>query len=75
MTTKAYGNHPYGAGFAVSECRQGLTFGHSGANIGYHCHMVFCSASGTGIAVMQNSDIGANIPSEVINAFRDVYGW
>lgn len=75
MTTKAYENYPYGLGFAVNECKKGLTFGHGGANIGYRSNMIFCPADGSGIAVMQNSDIGAEIPNEVTDAFKEIYGW
>ena len=75
LTTKAYENYPHGVGFAVSECKKGLTFGHSGANIGYWSNMVFCPADGSGIAVMQNSDIGDNIPDEVTASFKEIYGW
>ncbi len=75
MSARAYENHPLGVGFAVNECRRGATFGHSGANIGYRSNMVFCPADGSGIVVMQNADIGAGIPGEVTNAFKDIYGW
>lgn len=75
MTTKAYENSPCGVGFAVNLCNKGATFGHSGSNYGYKSNMVFCPADGSGIAVMQNSDIGGGIPGEVTNAFKEVYGW
>lgn len=75
MTTKAYDNSPYGVGFAVSQSKKGLTFGHAGSNFGYHSNMVFCPDDGSGIVVMQNSDIGMRIPDEVTNAFKDIYNW
>jgi CubicO group peptidase (beta-lactamase class C family) len=75
MTTKAYENSPYGLGFAVNQSHKGLTFGHSGSNIGYHSNMVFCPDEGSGLVVMQNSDIGMRICDEVTNAFKDTYGW
>jgi len=74
MTTKAYENSPYGVGFAVNQSKKGLTFGHGGSNFGYHSYMVFCPDDGSGIVVMQNSDIGINIPNEVTNAFKELYG-
>jgi hypothetical protein len=75
MTTKAYENSPYGVGFAVNESKKGLTFGHGGSNFGYHSNMVFCPDDGSGIVVMQNSDIGMRICDEVTNAFKEIYGW
>ncbi len=75
MTKKAYEDSPYGIGFAVNQCKKGITFGHGGSNFGYHSNMVFCPADGSGIVVMQNSDIGMNIRYEVTNAFREIYGW
>lgn len=73
MTRKAYENSPYGLGFAVNHSQKGLTFGHGGSNIGYYSDMVFCPDKGLGIVVMQNSDIGRGIRSEVINAFKEIY--
>lgn len=75
MTTKAYENSPYGVGFAVNQSKKGLTFGHGGSNLGYHSNMVFCPDDGSGIIVMQNSDIGMRICDEVTNAFKEIYGW
>ncbi len=75
MTTKAYENSPYGVGFEVNECKKGLTFGHGGSNFGYQSYMVFCPSDGSGVAVMQNSDIGMRIPIEVTNSFKEIYEW
>lgn len=73
MTTKAYENSPYGVGFSVNQSKKGLTFGHGGSNFGYHSNMVFCPDDGSGIVVMQNSDIGMRIRDEVTNAFKEIY--
>ncbi len=75
MTTNAYENSKYGVGFALGQSEKGLTFGHGGSNFGYHSNMVFCPADGSGIVVMQNSDIGVSIRDEVTNAFKDIFGW
>ena len=75
MTTQAYENSPYGIGFDVAKGKRGPTFGHRGSNWGYHSSMVFCPDDGTGIVVMQNSDIGEQIRSEVTGAFKEIYGW
>ena len=75
MTTKAYENSPYGLGLAINQSKKGLTFGHGGSNFGYHSNMVFCPADGSGIVVMQNSDIGARLRDEVTNAFKEIYEW
>jgi len=75
MTTKAYENSPNGLGFAVNSCKKGAAFGHGGDNIGYHATMVFCPEDGSGIVVMQNADIGMMIRNEVVNAFKELYGW
>ena len=75
MTTKAYEDSPCGLGFFVDQCEKGMTFGHGGSNIGYHSYMVFCPADGSGIALMQNSDIGMCIRDEVVKAFKDIFEW
>lgn len=75
MTIKAYENSPYGVGFAVNECKKGLTFGHTGSNFGYKANMIFCPDDGSGITVMQNSDIGGMIVGEITNAFKEMCGW
>lgn len=75
MTTKAYENSPYGMGLAVDQCKKGLTFGHGGSNFGYHSNMCFCTDEGSGIVVMQNSDIGIGICDEVTNAFKEICDW
>lgn len=75
MTTNAYENSSFGVGFAVNQCKKGLIFEHSGSNFGYRSYMVFCPNDGSGIVVMQNSDIGAGIPNEVTNAFKEIYSW
>jgi len=75
MTTKAYENSEHGVGFAVGEGKKGLIFGHSGYNDGFISKMTFCPDDGSGIVVMINSNIGGNIPFEVTNAFKEIYGW
>ncbi len=75
MTTKAYENSPYGLGLAVNQSKKGLTFGHGGSNFAYHSNMVFCPADGSGIVVMQNSDIGARLCDEVTSSFKEIYEW
>jgi len=37
--------------------------------------MSFCPDDGSGIIAMINSNIGGNIPFEVTNAFKEIYGW
>ena len=75
LTTKAYENSSHGVGFAVAECKKGATFGHGGSNNGYRSNMVFCPDDGSGIAVMQNSDIGEGITGEIVAAFKEAYDW
>lgn len=65
----------YGAGFAVGQCQKGSTFGHGGSNFGFHSNMIFCPENGSGIVVMQNSDIGMGICKEITTAFKEVCGW
>jgi hypothetical protein len=74
MITKAYEDSNYGVGFAIGQSKKGLTFGHGGSNFGYHSNMVFCPVDGSGIVVMQNSDIGVSIRDEVTNAFKEIFG-
>jgi len=75
MTTKAYENSRHGIGFVVGECKKGLTFGHGGYNDGFISNMSFCPVDGSGIVVMINSNIGDDIPFEVTDAFKEIYGW
>lgn len=75
MITEAYPGSPYGLGFALGQSKKGLTFGHSGANFGYHSYMIFCPNEGSGIVIMQNSDIGAGICKEITNAFKESMEW
>lgn len=55
--------------------KNNLGFGHNGSNNGYQSDMGFRSSDGTGIVVMQNADIGYMIVKEVVNAFKNSYGW
>jgi len=75
MTTKAYENSRHGIGFVVDESTKGLTFGHDGYNDGFISSMSFCPDDGSGIVVMINSNIGSDITDEVVNAFKEIYGW
>jgi len=75
LTRKVSKYSPFGVGFSVSRGKKGLIFGHSGSNIGYKSNMSFCPKDGSGIVVMQNSDIGKHICGEVTNAFREICGW
>ena len=75
MTTRAYENSGHGIGFVIDDCKKGPTFGHDGYNDGFVSSMSFCPYDGSGIVVMVNSNIGIDIISEVVNAFKEVYGW
>ena len=75
MTTPAYQSSPYGVGFEVGQCQKGRTFGHSGSNFGFHSNMIFCPEDGSGLVVMQNSDIGMGICKEITAAFKEIYAW
>ena len=69
MTTLVYENSSYGIGFMINQSKKGMTFEHGGSNFGYHSHMCFCPSDGSGMVIMQNSDIGANIRAEVTSAY------
>ena len=75
MTVKVYEDSPTGLGFFTSETKKGPAFGHSGSNVGYRSNMCFCPGDGTGVVVMQNSDIGQRLIGEVTQAFKEVYDW
>jgi len=75
MTTKAYEDSLHGVGFRVGESKKGSIFGHGGYNDGFISKMSFCPNDGSGIVVMINSNIGADIPTEVTDAFKELYGW
>ena len=74
LTKSAYKKSEHGIGFVVEKNKTGKIFGHSGYNDGFISNMSFCPADGSGIVVMINSNIGANIPFEITTAFREIYG-
>jgi len=70
MLTPGLGNYGLGPG-VYPEFR---AFGHGGANEGFRCQItVFLD--GRGVAVMTNSDAGANLAREVMITLSAAYGW
>jgi CubicO group peptidase (beta-lactamase class C family) len=59
----------YGMGFQIKQTQKGLIFGHGGDNTGYHGYMAFNHQLKNGLVVMINSDIGEDLPKEIIKAF------
>ena len=73
MLTAGLGN--YGLGIAISGAGDSLRFSHGGANEGYRGQFIGYVTGGRGVAVMTNSDAGAQIAGELINAIGREYNW
>jgi CubicO group peptidase (beta-lactamase class C family) len=63
----------YGLGFHINTVNYQLWFGHGGDNTGFHSRMAFCPNKESGIIVMVNSDIGDDIPNQVLECFIKQY--
>ncbi len=52
------------------------SFGHSGANAGYRCHLYAFSDGGQGMAaIMTNSDNGDRLTGEILRSISSLYDW
>jgi CubicO group peptidase (beta-lactamase class C family) len=60
----------YGLGFQLKTTQSGFLFGHGGDNIGFHGRMAFDPRTQRGIVVMVNSDIGDDIPNQLVQFFE-----
>jgi CubicO group peptidase (beta-lactamase class C family) len=64
----------YGLGCQLKSTTLGMLFGHRGDNIGFHGKMVFDPRTKRGIVVMVNSDIGDDIPNQVVQIYEQLAG-
>lgn len=65
----------YAMGLAVLGEGPLLRFIHQGGNVGYKCRYLLFPETGSGVAVMTNSDNGMVLANEIIQAVSDVYDW
>lgn len=73
MLTEVMGG--YGVGPGVAGAGDSLRFSHGGANAGFRSFFVAWPHTGDGIVVMTNSDDGAVVANEIVQAAARVYGW
>ena len=65
----------YAMGLAVLGEGPQRRFIHQGGNVGYKCRYLLFLESGSGVAVMTNSDNGMVLANEIIQAVSDIYDW
>jgi CubicO group peptidase (beta-lactamase class C family) len=65
----------FGIGPAVSGSGRSFSFGHGGANAGFHSQLFYYPELGVGAAVMTNGDGGPALIREVLAAIAAEYGW
>ncbi|QSQ28494.1 serine hydrolase [Pyxidicoccus parkwayensis] len=70
MLTKQ--SESFGLGFAL---QAGDDFGHGGSNEGFQCVLTAFSDSGSGVAIMTNSDSGFLLLDRLTAAVAAEYGW
>jgi CubicO group peptidase (beta-lactamase class C family) len=65
----------YGLGVGVMGDGPETRFGHGGSNVGFRCYLVAYRDTGSGVAVMTNSDLGGVILQDIARAVAREYGW
>jgi CubicO group peptidase (beta-lactamase class C family) len=73
MLTKQFGT--WGLGFGLESPGGKPSFGHTGGNEGYRCDIETFTDSGQGLAIMTNSDTGAELYEEIFRSVAKEYGW
>lgn len=68
-------NKGWGLGPAIQHGGDSLLFSHSGANVGFRCHLVAYAYRGQGAVVMTNSDNGDRLIREVLASIAEAYNW
>lgn len=68
-------NEQFGLGFVVRGEGNRLSFSHGGGNEGFRCQLLAYPATGQGLAIMTNSDMGGAMFGRVIHAATEAYGW
>lgn len=66
---------PLGIGFFLNGSGEKSSFSHGGANEGYRANFFALTDSGSGIAIMTNSDNGGSLIKEIMIRVSEIYGW
>jgi len=62
-------------GFFIKKKGGEYYFTHSGANVGFRSDYYGSFLTGTGVAILTNSDNGQSLINEIINSISTIYGW
>lgn len=65
----------WGLGLRVAGTGADLQLSHEGANAGYRAYLVLYPITGSGVAVMTNSDSGYPLLMELVRSVSRVYEW
>jgi hypothetical protein len=65
----------WGLGFGLEPNGHTPRFGHGGSNEGYRCDLEAYTGSSQGVAIMTNSDSGAEVLGEILHSVAKEYGW
>ena len=65
----------FALGVEVKGSGNSLEFTHAGGNAGYRCVLVDFPERHQGVAIMTNSDNGAQITNALLRAIAKEYGW
>jgi CubicO group peptidase (beta-lactamase class C family) len=65
----------YGLGFGVIGEGAAARFAHGGSNAGFRCYLVCYRDTGSGVAIMINSDLGGVILQDLARAVAREYKW
>jgi CubicO group peptidase (beta-lactamase class C family) len=64
-----------GLGFFLGQYKNPEEFGHGGDDDGFQAILIMFADSGKGVAIMANSDNGANLASHLIRSVAKEYAW
>ncbi|HEU4948645.1 MAG TPA: serine hydrolase, partial [Kribbella sp.] len=74
-TDRIGGLNALGLGLFLGGAGEGSTFGHSGGNEGFRCHLLAYRDTGKGAAVMTNGDNGAWLVQKAFASIAEAFGW
>lgn len=66
---------PFGLGLVLGGKDQTLSFGHSGANLGFRAEFVLFPAQGKGAVIMTNGDLGSYLIDELFQSIAAEFQW
>jgi CubicO group peptidase (beta-lactamase class C family) len=64
-----------GMGYGFFVGKSNGRFGHIGGNVGYQATLVMFADTGSGVAIMTNSDVGLTVGNVLLDRIAEVYGW